>query len=136
MAQAANRCKVLIVDDEDPMRMLLAQIMRQDLDAEVTLAGTCERALNLIYEKNYDVILLDLLMPGIGGFEVLKRIRANSVNKSTPVIVVSVLATSLYGNAPVSVENAKALGASAVIPKPVNRNTLVAAVKMQLGMKV
>lgn len=116
--------------------MLLAQIMRQELDAEVTLAGTCERALHLIYEKNYDVILLDLLMPGIGGFEVLKRIRANSVNKSTPVIVVSILAMSLYGNTPVSIENARTLGANAVIPKPLNRDALVVAVKAQLRTKV
>jgi len=84
MGKFENTCRVLLVDDQEPMRLLLAQFIRQDLGAEITLAGTCEAALRLAGRNTYDVILLDLLMPGMGGFELLSRIRSDSPNKSTP----------------------------------------------------
>jgi len=124
MGKFENTCRVLLVDDQEPMRLLLAQFIRQDLGAEITLAGTCEAALRLAGRNTYDVILLDLLMPGMGGFELLSRIRSDSPNKSTPVVVV--------GGENVSVERAKTLGADAVGSKPVRRRTLIAAVRAQL----
>lgn len=136
MGRTGNRQSVLIVDDQEPMRLLLAEIVTQEMAADVSLAGTCEAALRLANHKTYDLILLDLLMPGIGGFEVLKRIRADSANKSTPVVVVSVLGTSIMGNEPLSAERAKAFGADAVVSKPFNRSGLVAAVRAQLRTKV
>jgi len=105
------------------MRLLLAKIVQQDLDAEVTLAGTCEAALRLARENVYDAILLDLMMPGIGGSELLRRIRADSASRAAPVIIVSVLANS---------SDTRTLGASAILSKPVDRASLVAALKAQL----
>ena len=67
--------RVLIVDDEESMRLFLAHVLTTGLNAEVTLAGTCEQALRLAGNNAYDAILLDLLMPGVGGFEVLAGIR-------------------------------------------------------------
>ena len=137
ISKIGSRYNILVVDDQEPMRLLLAQIVSEDLRAEVTLAGTCERALRLADEKVFDVILLDLLMPGIGGFEVLKRIRASSANKSTPVVIVSILGGSIMGDSEaVSAERAKALGANAVVSKPLRRATLMAAVREQLRVKV
>jgi len=124
MGTPAPRRRVLIVDDEEAMRLWLAKIVQQDIDAEVTLAGTCEAALRFARENAYDAILLDLMMPGIGGRELLKRIRSDSASGSAPVIVVSVLA-----NAP----ETKALGANAVLSKPVDRDALVAALRARLG---
>lgn len=136
MEAVENRCRVLIVDDQEPMRMLLAHYVSEDLHAEINLAGTCEAALQLADQKTYDIILLDLLMPGIGGFEVLKSIRAfNSVNKSTPVIVVSVLVTSLVGEGAMAYDHAVELGADAFVPKPIDRSALIAAVMEQLRAK-
>ena len=136
MGKFENTCRLLLIDDEEPMRLLLAQFIRQDLRAEITLAGTCEAALRLAGQNTYDVILLDLLMPGMGGFELLSRIRTNSPNKSTPVVVVSRLARSSVGGEAVSVERAAALGADAVVSKPVRRRALVAAIKAQLRASV
>jgi CheY-like chemotaxis protein len=130
------RCRVLIIDDQEPMRMLLAKYMSEELKAEISLAGTCEGAVHLANSKTFDVILLDLLMPGIGGFEVLKKIRADSANKSTPVIVVSILATSIAGEGKLAFERAMSLGAQAFVSKPVSRSALVATVKSYLGVKV
>jgi len=133
VGRSGNRYDILVVDDQEPMRLLLAQILAQELKVEVTLAGTCEKALRLADEKVFDLILLDLLMPGIGGFEVLKRIRAGSANKATPVIVVSVLGASIMDEDEiVSLGRAKALGANAVVSKPFTRTSLMTAVKEQL----
>jgi CheY-like chemotaxis protein len=136
MGTIGSRYRVLIVDDEEPMRLLLAHYMKEALNAEVSLAGTCEQALHLAKAEGYDIILLDLLMPGIGGFEVLKRIRTDSANKSTPVIIVSILATSIAGDASTAYERAMALGANEFVAKPVTRNALISAVKGQLRIKI
>ncbi len=133
MGKPGPRRRVLIVDDQEAMRLLLAQFIQQDLDAEVTLAGTCEAALRLMQENAYDVILLDLLMPGIGGIELLKRTRTDSTNGSTPVVIVSVLVDAPDEGERMSAQRAKTLGANAVVSKPVNRGALIAAVKAQLG---
>ncbi len=136
MERAENPCRVLIVDDQEPMRLLLAHYVSEELHAEINLAGTCEAALHLTDQKTYDVILLDLLMPGIGGFEVLKCIRAfNSVNRSTPVIVISILVTSLMGEGAMAYDHAVELGADAFVPKPVDRSALIATIKEQLRAK-
>jgi CheY-like chemotaxis protein len=135
MQQPGRRRRILIVDDEEPMRLLLAQYVEADLGAEVALAGTCEAALRLVRDNAYDVILLDMLMPGIGGGEVLKRIRTDSANQATPVVIVSVLATSSDVRERMSAQKALALGANAVVAKPVDRYTLIGAVKAHLGGK-
>ena len=86
------RHRVLIVDDEESTRVLLARLLSKELNVEAQLAGTCEQALKLAGNYAYDAILLDLLMPGIGGLGVLAALRAASPNATTPVIIVSVVA--------------------------------------------
>jgi DNA-binding response OmpR family regulator len=125
----ATRHRVLIVDDEESMRLFLARTLTIGLKAEVTLAGTCEQALRLAGNYAYDAILLDLLMPGIGGFEVLAEIRRASPNAATPVIVVSVLSDQATR------DRCTKAGASAYVVKPVERNSLVAAVKAQIAAR-
>ena len=128
--------RVLVVDDNEPTRLLIARILTQELPVAVTLAGSAEEAKQQIRDTRFDVILLDLLMPGMGGFELLSRIRSDSPNKSTPVVVVSMLARSMVGGETVSVERAKTLGADAVVSKPVRRRALVAAIRAQLRANV
>jgi CheY-like chemotaxis protein len=132
MAKTEKREKILIVDDQEPMRLLLAQLLEKDLGAEVTLAGTCEAALRLIAESTYDLVLLDVLMPGVGGIEVLRRIRTDSANRATPVILVSILARPDAGSQQITLERAKSLGANGLLAKPVERKGLVAAAKAYL----
>ncbi len=123
----AMRHRVLIVDDEESMRLFLARILVTGLQAEVTLAGTCEQALHLAGNYAYDAILLDLLMPGIGGYEVLKRLRRASPNVATPVVIVSVLADAATKS------RCMKTGATGYLVKPVERNTLVSTIKAQLA---
>jgi DNA-binding response OmpR family regulator len=124
-----TRHRVLIVDDEESMRLLLARILVNGLKVEVTLAGTCEQALRLAGNYAYDAILLDLLMPGIGGFEVLREIRRASPNVATPVVIVSVLADQA------TKDRCTRAGANAYLVKPVERNALVATVRAQMASR-
>ena len=122
-----TRHRVLIVDDEESMRLFLARILATGLKLEVTLAGTCEQALRLAGNYVYDAILLDLMMPGIGGFEVLREIRQASPNIGTPVIIVSALTDQATR------ERCVRSGANAYVAKPVERNMLVSTVKAQIA---
>jgi CheY-like chemotaxis protein len=123
------RHRVLVVDDEESTRLLLARLLSKELKVDVQLAGTCEQALRLAGNYAYDAILLDLLMPGIGGIGVLAAVRAASPNAATPVIVVSVVSD------PATIERCMAAGANAYHGKPVRRAELVATVKSQLASR-
>jgi DNA-binding response OmpR family regulator len=119
--------RLLIVDDEESMRLFLARTLSTGMKAEVTLAGTCEQALRFAATSVYDAILLDLLMPGVGGFEVLAGIRRASANTATPVIIVSVLSDQA------TKDRCMKAGASAYVTKPVERNSLIATVQAQVA---
>lgn len=125
----APRHRLLIVDDEETTRLLLARTLTNDMQVDVTLAGTCEQALRLGGSYAYDAILLDLMMPGIGGFGVLKELRAHSPNSATPIIIVSMLSE------PETVDRCMAAGASAYVIKPVERTSLAATVRGQIAAR-
>ena len=123
------RHRLLIVDDDESTRMLLAQILSKELNVEAQLAGTCEQAVRLAGNYVYDAVLLDLLMPGIGGLGVLDAIRAASPNANTPVIIVSVVSDQE------TVDRCMAAGASAYHVKPVRRVELISLVRGQLAAR-
>lgn len=125
----STRYRVLVIDDEESTRLLLARMLSQDLNAEVQLAGTCEQALRYASAYVYDAILLDLLMPGIGGFGVLYDVRHNSPNATTPVILVTQVAEKD------TLDRCLAAGANAYHIKPVERSELLAIVRDQLAAR-
>ena len=129
LSDPAARHRVLIVDDEESTRLLIARTLSQDLQVDAMLAGTCEQALRLAGNYAYDAILLDVLMPGIGGIGVLAEIRASSPNAATPVIMVSVVSDSA------TVERCLAAGANAYHVKPVRRGELVETVRTQFASR-
>jgi CheY-like chemotaxis protein len=124
--QTTTRHRMLVIDDEESTRLLLARMLSQSLNAEVQLAGTCEQALRYASTYVYDAILLDLLMPGIGGFGVLYDIRHNSPNAATPVILVTQVSEKD------TLDRCLAAGANAYHIKPVERSELMAIVLDQL----
>ena len=124
---AVPRHRLLIVDDEESVRLLLARLASKGLKAEVQLAGTCEQALHLARNYAYDAILLDLMMPGIGGFEVLKEVRAASANMATPILVISAH-EDIETN-----DRCLAAGANGFLVKPVEQRALEIAVKSLLA---
>jgi CheY-like chemotaxis protein len=125
--EVTTRHRVLIVDDDESMRLLLARILSDGLRVEVQLAGTSEQALRLAETYAYDAILLDLLMSGRGGYSVLLEIRRSSPNATTPVIIVS----QVYDKE--AIDSCLAAGANTYHLKPVKRAELLEAVKEQLA---
>ncbi len=83
-----SKGKVLIVEDDEFLRTLTAKRLEKE-GYGLAVAVDGDTALNVAIEAKPDLILLDLLLPGIDGFEVLKRIRANDELKKVPVIVFS-----------------------------------------------
>ena len=120
---------MLVIDDEESTRLLLARMLSQELNAEVQLAGTCEQALRYASTYVYDAILLDLLMPGIGGFGVLHELRRNSPNAATPVILVTQVAEKD------TLDRCLAAGANAYHLKPIERGELLEIVRDQLAAR-
>ena len=124
-----TRHRVLIVDDEESMRLFLASSLSAELAVEVQLAGTCEQALQLAGNQTYDAILLDLMMRGIGGLAILYRVRRSGPNVTTPIVVVSAV-----GEKDV-IERCMAAGATAYLTKPVKAAELAKTVKKYLATR-
>lgn len=80
--------RVLVADDEADIR-LLARFMLRPEGYEVVEAGSGEQCLDVLREGGVDLILLDIRMPGIDGWEVLRRVRADPEHRHTPVIMMS-----------------------------------------------
>jgi signal transduction histidine kinase len=87
--EAIRGRRVLIVDDERQIAELIAGQLAP-LDVRATIATTGEEALAKLREQHYDAITLDILMPRMNGFEVLKQIRADPDLRMTPIVFVSV----------------------------------------------
>ncbi len=78
---------VLIVDDVASNLDILSNILKNE-NYEIMSASSGEKALSLIAESLPDLILLDVMLPNVGGFEICKKLRET---KSTPVIMLSAL---------------------------------------------
>lgn len=81
-----NNPIVLIVDDDTAIQNMLYKVIKSN-GLEADIASNGEEALRMIEKKNYDLMLQDINMPGIDGFEVISRLR--SKNNDTPIIIIS-----------------------------------------------
>ena len=88
-----NRVKALIIDDVDDNRLLLRMLLEQ-MNVEVMEAASGRTGLALVSDWNPEIILMDLRMPAMSGFEVLTRLRENERHQSLPVIAVTASAFS------------------------------------------
>lgn len=103
-----SKRRILIVDDELGVRESFKMIFKDDY--EVSEASNGEEALMILREVKPDVIILDFMMPGIGGVEVLRWIK--SIDRQLPVIVVSAIKDTSVG------KGAEKLGAFSYLTKP------------------
>jgi len=101
--------KILVVDDEEDVRLFLEDFLGER-DLTVMTADCGEHALEKVEENKPDIVLLDLMMPGIDGIETLRRIKA----KHPDIIVIMI--TALKDDAKIA--EAKKLGAANYIIKP------------------
>lgn len=120
--------RLLVVDDVEANRDLLARRLRQ-LGHAVTLAENGTRALELAEAEEFDLVLLDIMMPGIDGYEVLRRLQADPARRHVPVIMISAVEEME------SVVRCLELGATDYLPKPFNTVLLKARVNATLEKK-
>ena len=110
---------VLVVEDEIHIQRLIKLILEKHGMTVETVNNGEEALASLKGEKNPDLILLDILMPGIDGLQVLRTIRANSSTKDIPVIMLTALAQETV------VLKGIELGAQDYIRKPFHPQELV-----------
>ncbi len=119
---ARQKKSVLIVDDSETNLVLLDALLN-DKGWDIQKADSGKAALALIKKASPDLILLDLLMPGIDGHEMLDRLKADERYAGIPVIVISAVHTSQARNTCLE------KGALEYLTKPVNIDQLLKKVE-------
>lgn len=110
------KAHILLVDDEhDFLELLAARLTNRDM--EVSTAASGEEAVNISQKERFDIIVIDLAMPGIDGIETIKQIKAHRPNAE-------VIMLSGHANIKSSVEAIK-VGAEDFLEKPVDMNILL-----------
>jgi sigma-B regulation protein RsbU (phosphoserine phosphatase) len=125
---AGHRGRVLVVDDTEANRDLLARRLRA-LGHDVAIATNGREALEVLAGREMDLVLLDIMMPEMDGFQVLERLRADPERCHVPVIMISAVDETE------SVARAIELGATDYLPKPFNAVVLRARVTATLEKK-
>src|SRR5437588_5905809 len=113
---------ILIVDDHSPARSLIRAIVTLD-GHTVSEAGNGEEALACIAGTDYDLLILDLVMPGVDGYQVLERMRVMAGHEDTPVIAVS------SEGEDVDLSRAASLGALDHLSKPFGYDQMEKSIK-------
>jgi CheY-like chemotaxis protein len=106
--------QILVVDDNSLSRKLLTDILSAE-NYCVRDAVSGVDALNAIAQERPDIILLDIMMPGMDGFEVVRRLKADPSTRATPIIAVTALDD--HG----SRARLASAGVDIMLPKPIDR---------------
>lgn len=123
--------KILAIDDNrDNLFTIKALIKEAFPDASIEMATDGNAGLAMAYEQDPDVILLDILMPIIDGFEVCKQLKENDLSKDIPVIFI----TALKGDRDSKVK-ALEVGAEAFLAKPIDEIELIAQIRAMVKIK-
>jgi len=126
---ADSRNTVLVVDDSPDGLQILNEILKRQY--EVRLARTGEQALQAAQQKPQpDAILLDIMMPGMDGYEVCSRLKANDATRDIPVIFIT---------AKTDIEDAQRgfdLGGADYITKPILPPVVLARISTHIALKL
>jgi len=123
----SKRAKVLIVDDDPINRLVLEKTLKEDHDVFLVESG--EKALTFVKTAQVDLIILDVIMPGIDGYEVLLQLKENPITQSIPIIFIS--ANRSHDDEAKGLE----LGAMDYITKPFSPSIVRVRVRNQLLIK-
>ena len=122
----AQKNRILIADDNQQN----AELLEAHLDGagyETRIATNGEETVRIATEWRPEVVLLDIMMPKLSGFEVCKRLRADPLTKNVGVLMVTAL------DQPTDIERAVEAGTDDFITRPVNKTELLLRVKALLG---
>jgi len=124
-----EKTPVVLVVDDNQQNLELLQAYLEDMDCETVPAHDGLEALEIVGRGAPDLILLDVMMPKMSGFEVCKRIKNDPKLSDTPIIMVTAL--NEFGD----IERGIDSGTDDFISKPVNKLELVTRVKTMLKLK-
>ena len=117
--------RVLVVDDEPNIVMSLRYLMERE-GFEVEVAPDGSTALEILAQRPADLVLLDVMLPDLDGYEVCQRIRTNPAWQGTRIIMLTAKGREIER------DKGLALGADAYVTKPFSTRELVAQVKQML----
>lgn len=109
--------RVLAVDD-DPIQLEFASVYLATPTTTIDLAADAEAGLKLLSEHDYDIALIDIDMPGMGGLEMVRAIRSSDKWRRLPVVMVT------GSDDIITIDKAFAIGATSFVVKPVNWRVL------------
>lgn len=118
--------KIMVVDDEENVLMLVKAVLDQE-GFDVTVASNGQECLKKLKEAKPELILMDMMMPGMSGRETIEKIRADPKNNPIKIIFVTVARFSEVGK-----ETLSKLKVSDYVTKPFDNNDLVKRVKQAL----
>jgi putative two-component system response regulator len=124
-----NQARRILVVDDEPVNRELLEDMLTPLGYQVFQAPDGETALHMVRQTPPDVILLDVMMPKMDGFEVARRLKQDEATKVIPIVMVTAL------RAVADRVKALAVGANDFLSKPVDRSELQATVDSQVQVK-
>jgi CheY-like chemotaxis protein len=121
-----NKNKILIIEDEEILLNLLQKKLSQE-GYEVSVAKDGKEGLEVMKKVKPDLVLLDIVMPKMGGFEVMEKMFKNEELKKIPVIIIS------NSGQPVELDKAKKLGAKdCLIKTEIDSQEVIKKVKKQI----
>lgn len=118
--------KILLAEDSSGMRKMMKILIQKKTDWQVLEADDGVKALEVVNREHPDLIVLDIMMPNMDGYEFLKHLRADLSTASIPVLVLTAL------NGPDNEVKSLDLGADDYLSKPYNPNVLLARIKRLL----
>ena len=123
-----SKSTILVVDD-NPQNLELLQAYLEDLGCKVVSAVDGVEAMQAVAQHNPDLILLDIMMPKMSGFEVCRRLKEDEATCDIPVVMVTAL------NELGDIERAVAAGTDDFLSKPINKLELLTRVKSLLRVR-
>ncbi|MBN1105213.1 MAG: response regulator transcription factor [Deltaproteobacteria bacterium] len=123
-----DKSKLLVVDDEEDILELLTYHLTRE-GFKVTCAASGEEALQAVQSNTYSLILLDLMMPGIDGFEVTRRLKTDPSTRDVPIVMLTAKGEDT------DIVAGLELGADDYIPKPFSVKVLISRIKAVLRRK-
>ena len=117
--------KILVVDDEQPLRELVVVTLGDSCTCDEAADG--DAALEQLRRRRYDMVVLDVMMPGRSGIDVLREMRADDTLRDIPVVVMSAWQSSQ------DIDSALAAGANGFLPKPFRVEELDETVRTLIG---
>lgn len=121
-----TRCRALVVDDDDTVRGIAEKLLKKH-HLDVTTAVNGKQAMDILDRDSFDIMLLDLMMPEMNGFEVLKQLQDKPGRGNMPIIVVSSITDKD------AIVEALNNGATDFIIKPYNHDELIARLNIHLS---